>query len=319
MDNLLNIAKASNPKLDETKVRLVTFQSKEITSLLANKGTVKTLIPFKEELPKKYSRPKYNEVFVECKNQVVKYDPGNDDIEKKAMFDPEFKRVIPFNAYKEHCYMDGMHKMSIHTIYRLASHFASYMGFDERDIIELDVPESEILFIQEDSMSVTAVLPYLKMDWVVSILKFNRYMDDVVQHELSLLYTNLVYSHNTYRMCYSEDILLNGHGYGDIIEQCMCGDIIPGITDVRIQKDFVQPSLWNLFVRFVYAMENNINLSKIRDISMKVANEYIGDKFSLEHIEQFNVVKDNLILMNNVHVYLHCSKYKQRIKDKLLK
>lgn len=211
--------------------------------------------------------------------------------------------------------------MSIYTIYHLASHFIGYMGYDLRDIIELEVPEDEILETRTTSGYEECLLPHIKKEWVVSILWFEDYVDDTVYGETSLMYKNEVFNLDTYRMCYGESILLSGHGYGDKVECCMSADLLDGVTDMSIQRDYVQPAVYMLFKKYLYALRHGLDFTEMKEIKGNVATIEMPDTLDKNRMLAFNVCKTALCKQNNITVFSNNLSYTERIKllDKSIK
>ena len=160
--------------------------------------------------------------------------PNVDDLQKDnltptdGMGDAQISSYINYDKYKILCpyavyYMllsaERSYYPTAEGIYYLSNYFFNHMGFEERDIIELEVPDEYFITgIADPDNNLTFLVSELRKEWVVSVLRFKEHITEPVHGELSLLYENEVYKVDTYHMCYSKDIVFNGHGYGDCPE-----------------------------------------------------------------------------------------------------
>ena len=316
MNGLLDLATGiSNSECSRhNTVRLVTFQSRDITNKLLSEGLIETLVPFSSNYtPHRLSH-------VETELQFVKTDAGvialkdNDKEKYYEVRKSKIKeRVYPFYAYKSHNYCGTAHNMSASLIYCLASHFMGAMNFAERDIIELEVPEEYIILERSDCNSVECLLPLIKKEWIVSILKFNRWVSEVCHKENALLYDNIILRDETYRMCYSKDIVFNGHGHGDFLACFESPTMLDRVTDVSIQRDYVQLDIFNIFAQYMYMLRHSLTIKDFKDIKIKHAITELPNLVDFKYIESFNAVMPELLRVMNKQIYPEGSVYKERI------
>ena len=139
-------------------------------------------------------------------------------------------------------------------------------------------------------------------------------MDDVTYGETSLLYENEVFNSDTYRMCYGKSILLSGHGCGDKVECCMCPDLLDGVIDASIQRDYVQPAVYSLFKKYLYALRHDMDFSEIKNIKGSVATAEMPNILNENKIIAFNACKTALCEQNNIIVFSNDLSYLERTK-----
>lgn len=285
-------------------MRVVTFQTSDITNTILQKGIVQTKLKFPFSILPHLRIPDSDKQFIELDGgRVVYYDGvtyGSTYVD--IMNSKSAERVFPFYAYHKHSYCGDMCNMSIKTIYRLASHFIAYMGFDMRDIIELEVPDEEVFKCVNRNNCEECLLLCIKKEWLVSILHFKGYVTEPAMGENALYYENEVFNEDTYRMCYSSSIVLSGHGYGDILEYCMSPELIRKTYDVSIQRDYVQPDIYNLFKKYVYVIRHGLDMAEIKNVDMKAANAEMPEEINPALIQSFNVCKAMLYMMSGVNV-----------------
>lgn len=302
-------------------MRLVTFQSRKVTDTLIDTGIVETVRDFKgtQFTSSQLGRTNSDVNYLRVDGQIMKYSRNDDSNYELVHTIHKAKskvKIHPFYAYHKHRYCGDMRYMGIHTIYRLASHFIASMNYERRDIIELEVPDSEILeIVSSNGDYEECLLPCIKKDWVISILQWVDYVDEPVHGELAHLYFNKVFREDTYRMCYSKDIVLSGHGYADDVDACMCPNIIQGITDSFMQKDYVQPGVWNLFKRYCYLIRHDMKMSDITTLKAKVVNAEMPDEFREELIDSFNVCFNELCRLTGIKVHECNTSYTDRIPE----
>lgn len=200
-------------------------------------------------------------------------------------------KVWPFYAYEKHRYCGDLYNMSVRTVYRLASHFMGYMEYEGRDIIELVVPEEYILESRENDNYLECLLPCIKKEWVVSILRFDDYVAEPVHGETALRYTNKVCRIDTYLMCYGDEVVLNGHGKDFDIERCMCPALIPHVDDMSIQRDYVQSNVWDQYKKYLYVLRHGLNISDIPSVNLMHATVEMPTKLNLATIPAFEALR----------------------------
>lgn len=298
--------------------RLVTFQSRHITDRIVNRGMVETLIPWRGSLPYDLRRFDRNKSYIKMSDGSIEtFTDAEHDKDKiyKIAKDNRKEQIFPFYAYEKHRYCGDWYNMSIRTIYRLASHFMGYMGYEDRDIIELIVPEECILEFREDSNYLECLLPYIKKEWIVSILRFDDYVVESVHGENALRYKNEVYRTDTYRMCYGNDIVLNGHGYGDNVEYCMSPCLLGSVDDISIQRDYVQSKVWDLYKKYLYVIRHGLNINDIVKVKSTNATAEMPDKLNLVTIHSFESCMNKLCEYTGVEILDNSTSYRQRISS----
>ena len=300
--------------------RLVTFQSRYITDRIVNQGIVETLSPWRVSVPYDVRRFDRDKSYIKMSDGSIEtFTDVEQDQDKiyRIVKDEHKEQVWPFYAYEKHMYCGDWYNMSVHTIYRLASHLVAYMGYEGRDIIELVVPEECVLESRSDSNYLECLLPYIKKEWIVSILRFDDYVIEPVHGENALRYKNEVYRTDTYRMCYGNDIVLNGHGYGDNVEYCMSPSLLGRIDDISIQRDYVQSKVWDLYKKYLYVIRHGLNISDIIKVKSAHATAEMPDKLNLVTIHSFESCFDKLCQYTGVDVLDNSTSYKLRIKNVL--
>lgn len=218
-----------------------------------------------------------------------------------------------FHGCSLKCISGVLHNMSIYTIYTLSSHYMGALGFAEMDIVEVEVPESEVTILHTPVMGTEVYFERIKKEWVVSYLRFEDYVTEPVHHENALLYSNHVLRNDTYRMCYSPSVVFNGHGHGDCVECMRSSELLADVEDVSIQRDYVQEGLWKLFVKYVYAIKHGLKMNDIHTISYKTAHEMLPEKVDPALIVGFNMCKDSLIKDNEVVIFDTNLEYNERL------
>lgn len=321
MDKLMKAATEADIGLSRKGFkRLVTFQSRYITDSIINRGMVETLTPWRGSIPYGLRRFDRDKSYIKMSDGSIEtFTDAEQDKDKiyKIAKDNRKEQIWPFCAYEKHRYCGDWYNMSIHTIYRLASHFMGYMGYEDRDIIELIVPEEYILESREDSNYLECVLRCIKKEWIVSILRFDDYVVEPVHGENALKYKNEVYRTDTYRMCYGNDIVLNGHGYGDDVEYCMSPCLLGRVDDVSIQRDYVQSKVWDLYKKYLYVIRHGLNINDIVKVTSTHATAEMPDKLNLVTIHSFESCFDKLCQYTGVDVLDNSTPYKLRIKNVL--
>lgn len=300
-------------------MRVVTFQSRDVTEILMATGrveTVKDLVLGRDiSAPHQLRRTERDGRFVRLDNEVIFYNDDKIREFTNEIFASKKKQyVFPIYAYHKHAYCAKLRNMSISTIFHLAAHFIGSCGYDMRDIIELEVPDDEILEIRKTDDFEECLLPYIKKDWVISILWFDKYITDAVYGETSLAYQNEVFNLSTYRMCYSTSVVLAGHGYGDNVACCMSSKLLPDIVSNSVQQDYVQPNVYNLFKRYLYAIRHDLPLTNLCNISGRIATAEMPDVLDKSKVQAFSRCMVDLCIQNDVTVFDNDLPYKERIK-----
>lgn len=285
--------------------RLITFQSRDIVDTLLNRGVVETLTPWSWSVPHNIRRFDRDKSYLKMSDGSIEtFTNAEQDKDKiyKLTKDDSKQQIWPFYTYEKHRYCNDWCNMSIRTIYWLASHFIGYMEYEGRDIIELTVPEEYILESRADDNYQECLLPYIKKEWVVSILRFDDYVIEPYGGETALRYVNEVYRTDTYRMCYGNDIVLSGHGYGDNVEYCMSPKLLDSVNDVSVQRDYVQLNVWNLYKKYLYIIRHGLNMNDIIKVNPKDATAEMPDKLNLATISSFRSCVNKLCLYTGVDI-----------------
>ena len=315
MDKLSKSIGLTNPMDKEKYVRLVTFQYRDITNKLLQYGIVQTTTPFTSNyFPHGLSRVENGLQFIKIDNEIVQLKDGDTERYYDIHNSKTKERLFPFYAYKQHMFCGDMRNMSVYTIYSLSSHFMGAMGFSRRDIIELDVPESAIILTRNAGDYVECVLPCIKKEWIVSILKFSKWVTEAYHGENALLYNNFVYKEDTYRMCYSNNIVFNGHGKGDCLECALSSTMLDDITDISIQRDYVQTNVFNTFARYMSMIRYTLTIDDLIDINGRNARAELSDVIDLKYIKSFSTVSSKLMEVLGKKVFDNDLSYKERMK-----
>lgn len=290
-------------------MRVVTFQTRDITDRLLLSGTVETLGGINST--KRLRTHCTNDLkYIKANGEVKAYDTEG----LKSITDlNNVYRVFPFYAYHTHSYCGESCVMSIRIIYKLASYFMGFMDYSERDIIELEVPDEVIISVENIDGCEVVLLPRLEKEWLVSVLRFEDFVTETAYGENALLYRNEIYNTDTYRMCYSRNVVINGHGYGDILECCLSPDLLHNVSDVAIQREYVQTGVWNLFVKYLYAIHHRMPLSDIGKVRLLDARNELPEKIDTGMIAAFNMCKSMLVSNNSVVIYDNNLTYSERM------
>lgn len=322
MANLEELLRASNKAgtglSSKGFKRLVTFQSRYITDSIISRGMVETLTPWRGSIPYDLRRFDRDKSYIKMSDgNIETFTDAEHDKDKiyRIAKDERKEQIWPFYAYEKHMYCGDWYNMSVRIIYRLASHFVAYMGYEGRDIIELVVPEECILESREDSNYLECLLPYIKKEWIISILRFDDYIVEPVHGQNALRYKNEVYRTDTYHMCYGDDIVLNGHGYGDNVEYCMSPSLLGKVDDISIQRDYVQSKVWDLYKKYLYVIRHGLNISDIIKVKSAHATAEMPDKLNLVTIHSFESCFDKLCQYTGVDVLDTSASYRQRISS----
>ena len=319
MDKLMKAATEADTRLSHKGFkRLVTFQSRYVTDSIISRGMVETLTPWRGSIPYDLRRFDRNKSYIKMSDGSIEtFTDAEQDKDKiyKIAKDNRKEQIWPFYAYEKHMYCGDWYNMSVRIIYRLASHFVAYMGYEGRDIIELAVPEECILESREDSNYLECLLPYIKKEWIVSILRFDDYVVEPVHGENALRYKNAVFRTDTYHMCYGNDIVLNGHGYGDNVEYCMSPCLLRSVDDISIQRDYVQSKVWDLYKKYLYVIRHGLNINDIIKVKSAHATAEMPDKLNLVTIHSFESCFDKLCQYTGVEILDTSASYRQRISS----
>lgn len=316
MDKLFKSIGLANPMSKEKYVRLVTFQSGDISNKLLQDGIIQTTTPFTSNYtPHRLSHIENGLQYVKIDDdRIVQLKDGDTERYYDIHNSKTKERLFPFYAYKQHMFCGDMRNMSVYTIYSLSSHFMGAMGFSRRDIIELDVPESAIILTRNAGDYVECVLPCIKKEWIVSILKFSKWVTEACHGENALLYNNFVYKEDTYRMCYSNNIVFNGHGKGDCVECALSSTMLDDITDISIQRDYVQTNVFNTFARYMSMIRYALTIDDLIDINGRNARAELSNVIDLKYIKSFSTVSSKLMEVLGKKVFDNDLSYKERMK-----
>lgn len=298
--------------------RLVTFQSKYIVDNIINRGIAETLSPWRGSVPYGIRRFDRDKSYLRMSDGSLEtFTDAEQDKDKiyKLVKDDKKEMIWPFYAYEKHRYCGDWYNMSVRTIYRCASHLIAYMGYEGRDIIELSVPEEYILESRSEDNYQECLLPCIKKEWVISILRFDNYVTEPVHGENALKYVNEIYRTDTYRMCYGNDIVLNGHGYGDNVEYCMSPRLLGRVDDVSIQRDYVQSDVWNLYKKYLYIIRHGLIMNDIVKVNLKDATAEMPDRLNLGTISSFEACVNKLCQYTGVNVLDTSTPYSKRISS----
>ena len=317
MSSLLEIAGGINRCgcSKNNTVRLVTFQSRDVTSKLLGAGVIETLVPFSSNyIPHRLSHVETELQFVKIDSGIIALKDGDKDKYYEIHKSKIKERVYPFYAYKTHDYCGEPRNMSVATIYNLSSHFMGAMNFAERDIIELEVPVEYVTVEREKDSYVECLLPVMKKEWVVSILKFNRWISEACHKENALLYDNVVLREDTYRMCYSKDVVFNGHGKGDFLQCCLSSQMLKKVSDISIQRDYVQTHVFNAFVRYMSMIRYSLTIEDFTNIKQRHALTEMADTVDVKYIDSFTSKMNQLLRLVGREVYPTNNSYKERLQ-----
>ncbi len=275
--------------------RLVTFQSSNVTNAILKHDVVETLDCVGNSMPHGVRNWEKDKSYIKMSDgSIMTFTDNESDRDKIYLLakDRNKMQLWPFYAYEKHMNCGKLYNMSIRTIYQLASHLMGYMGYENRDIIELLVPEGYILESRENDNYLECLLPCIKKEWVVSILRFDDYVAEPVYGENALRYINEVYRIDTYLMCYGDEVVLNGHGKGFDIEHCMRPALIPDVDDMSIQRDYVQSNVWNQYKKYLYVLRHGLNISDMPSVNLMHATVEMPTKLNLATIPAFEVLQD---------------------------
>lgn len=279
--------------------RLVTFQSCNVTNAILNHDVVETLSPFRVAMPHGVRNWEKDKSFIKMSDDSIMTFTDNESDKDKILLlakDQKKMQLWPFYAYEKHMNCGNLYNMSIRTIYRLASHLMSYMGYANRDIIELLVPEEYILESREKDNYHECLLSCIKKEWVVSILRFDSVVTEPVCGENAFRYINEVYRIDSYLMCYGDEVVLDGHGKGFDIERCMRPALIPDVDDMTIQRDYVQRDVWNQYKKYLYVLRHGLNISDMPNVNPMHATVEMPDRLNLATIPAFEALQNKQVM-----------------------
>lgn len=274
--------------------RLVTFQSSNVTNAILRYDVVETLDYVENSTTFGVRNWEKDKSYIKMSDgSIMTFTDNESDRDKIYLLakDRNKMKLWPFYAYEKHRYCGDLYNMSVRTVYRLASHFMGYMEYEGRDIIELVVPEEYILESRENDNYLECLLPCIKKEWVVSILRFDDYVAEPVHGETALRYTNKVCRIDTYLMCYGDEVVLNGHGKGFDIERCMCPALIPDVDDMSIQRDYVQSNVWDQYKKYLYVLRHGLNVSDMPSVNLMHATVEMPAKLNLATIPAFEALR----------------------------
>lgn len=274
--------------------RLVTFQSSNVTYAIRNYGVIETLSPSRVGMPHGVRNWEKGKSYIKMSDgSIMTFADNESDADKiyRLAKDHGALQLWPFYAYEKHMNCGNCFNMSIRTIYRLTSHLMGYMGYTGRDIIELLVPEEYILESREKDNYLECLLPCIKKEWVVSILRFDSWVTEPVCGENALRYINEVHRIDSYLMCYGDEVVLDGHGKGFDIERCMRPSLIPDVDDMTIQRDYVQRDVWDQYKKYLYVLRHGLKISDMPNVNLMYATAEMPDKLNLATISAFEALR----------------------------
>lgn len=272
---------------------MVTFQSSNVTNDILNHDVVETLGYFPVSMIHGTKNWEKDKSYIKMSDgNIMAFNDNETDKDKIYLLakDRNKMQLLPFYAYEKHRYCGNLYNMSIRTIYQLASHLIGYMEYENRDIIELLVPEEYILESREKDNYLECLLSCIKKEWIVSILRFDSVVTEPVCSENALRYINEVYRTDTYTMCYGDEVVLDGHGKGFDIESCVCPTLLPDVVDMTIQRDYVQRDVWNQYKKYLYVLRHGLNISDMDKINPMYATEEMPSKLNLATIKAFEAL-----------------------------
>lgn len=310
-------------------IRVITFQEREVTNEILNKGIIETErmcwdslnvhINYNDEYMKNIETCGYKRIPKKAELELTKEHVQL--MREVNQYPRKYIHILPFYGYIEHSYCGYMQKISLRLIYNMYSHFGSALEYAGWDIIELDVPENELLEIRKvgnmNGEYIECVMPYLKKEWIVSILKFKDIIEEPIMNENAYLYENEVLKSDVYHMCYSKDIVFTGHGRGDCIEYAMCNKLILS-TDLDTMCGNVQSDIFRLFVKYCYIIRHNLGMEEVKNIpKYSIMKREMPNKLNKLDVEAFSVCMNRLIeISNNVKVYRNGTKYIERLRER---
>lgn len=316
-DELVEQAEVGKFDFDSTKtVRVVTFQSRDILNSILSNGMKESTSRLGGSIPYGINRLDRSVRYARLNGDKIVTlhdDKTDEELAYEIHHAERAEQIYPFYAYSKHRYCGDMLPMSIFTLYKLSSHFFGSECYDGRDIIELDVPVDDILISRSGNDFEEVLLPYIKKEWIVSVLKFEDYITEPVHHEQALLYKNKVMKYNTYRMCYSNDVVFNGHGHGDCLECMLSPIILTSITDTSICRYYVQPELWKLFAKYLYIIRHGLPVSSICDVKLQSVYAELPTNIDISLIKSFGDCKRDLLDRYNVRVFDNNLSYRDRL------
>lgn len=290
-------------------MRIVVFSRPYITQELLHKGIVERRFSYVSHPPR---------TFYDEDNLIFRLDDGrtvicdSKDVDKLIAYRVSTSEILePLHGIHSLLFCGEWCPMSVATIYRASTYFFSYLGLEGYDIIELEVPDEDILVTRQVANHKEVILARMKKKWVVSILHFKGYVNEPVCGENALYYRNEVLKNDTYHMCYSPDIVFNGHGHGDLIEYCMSPELVDS-GDVTVQEAYVQPEICNLFKRYWYCIVHGISIEDINSVPMSRVNKEIPNSVPEALIETFRTWECKLLELYGIMAKDTSLKYKDR-------
>lgn len=314
MSSLLDLADSISEYSSDT-VRLVTFQSKSVLDEVCVKGRMQSAYPLRQPLPAKFTKVSdESSYFLVNKTQVITADKSSTELQNLIVAGNVVEYIVPFRAYYMQRYCGELRHMSIQLIYKMASYFMGGLDFSERSIVELDVPREFIMFKRDDSQCVYYGLSELRQEWIVSRLDFVKWVTEVAHGENALLYKNTVLRDLNYHMCYSDDVILNGHGHGDNVDAMLSSELLPNVYDTAVLRDYIQPKLYNMLVGYLYIIRHNKSLADIVGINMRDAHAEMPMVIGQHQVKAFKNCIEEIMSLKGVALYEEGSTYKERIK-----
>ena len=295
-------------------IRVVTFQEPQVYRQLLKDGFVRTTAIGLSDVPAKYKRHiNLDKFYLINDKDIINTNGNNQPLIDAIRSGSKVNLIVPFCAYRRHTYLGEMHYMSIKTIYNLSSHFMGALGYESRDIIELDIPEDciHILNVQDDYEEI--VLPELRMEWVVSVLQFKDRVTEKYNGESALLYSNYVYNEDTYRMCYSDDVVFNGHGKGDKVEYMLSPSLPEGVVKTAILRDYVQSNIFDILVRYCYCLRHDLQVTTVTAVNMRDILVEMPDILNPEVIKSFDHCAEVMVNLMGYTIYKTGTSYGQRM------
>lgn len=297
-------------------MRVVTFQSKEITEALLGGNIVKTIT---EEAPYKCN-PLFKRVgpaiYVEDAVTGKLYDPYS-VTEEDTMILSEHNSINrflhPFAAFESMKVNGTYHPMTAKTICQRAYSILHEYHFQGRSIIELEVPSEAVLCRPGTLTSQEVLLRYLDPSWVVSVLKLVDTFTDSTNNESAYLYKNCVYNQRTYHMCYADEMVLcGGDECSEIPDALMSPFMILHTDDMNIQKEYVQPDIVSVFAKSLYCINHEMCSGAMATLNAEMAIAELPDKVGPMLLQDFNEESVELCRICGVQ-RINPSSYEKRI------
>lgn len=266
-------------------MRVVTFQSNVVLDIILHQGICKNFIPAHKIASRRLSRDNSDIEWFNTSKGFVKHVISEPLPVSSVWNESGLERVYPFYGYSQFYLNSRLHDMSIKTLYYSISSLGVY---EMRSIIELEVPDEDVLDVRRSDSQVEVVLPFIKKEWLVSAMTFKDYITDCAHGENAWLYINHVYRDDTYRMCYGKDVVFTGHSYGDNVEGCMSPELLMDVSKFAIQEDYVQRDVINMYILYCYAIRHGMKLIDLKGVSLRVARAEMPEFCDKRLMESFN-------------------------------